>query len=123
MEETILLWVYGTLKRRGRLHGAMHGTAFIGCCRTMPGYRLLNLGSYPGLMRIPSSSEADRVSGELFSVPVSILEHLDDVEGAPGLFSREPVGLDHSRGVAQAYFHQGSRTGFPSVPGGEWPVP
>ena len=42
---------------------------------------------------------------------------------APGLFSREPVGLDHSRGVAQAYFHQGSRTGFPSVPGGEWPVP
>jgi len=123
MEETILLWVYGTLKRRGRLHGAMHGAAFIGCCRTMPGYRLLNLGIYPGLVRIPSSSEADRVSGELFSVPVSILEHLDEVEGAPGLFSREPVGLDHARGVAQAYFHQGSRTGFPSVPGGEWPVP
>jgi len=123
MEETILLWVYGTLKRRGRLHEAMHGSAFIGCCRTVPGYRLLNLGSYPGLVRISSSTAADRVFGELFTVPVSMLAHLDEVEGAPGLFSREPVELDHARGGAQAYFHQGSRTGFPSVPGGEWPVP
>lgn len=123
MEETILLWVYGTLKRRGRLHEAMHGSAFIGCCRTVPGYRLLNLGSYPGLVRISSSTAADRVSGELFTVPVSMLARLDEVEGAPGLFSREPVELDHARGGAQAYFHQGSRTGFPSVPGGEWPVP
>ena len=48
--------------------------------------------------------------------------HLDEVEGAPTLFRREPVVLTDQAYHPQAYFYQGSTMGLLTVAGGEWPV-
>lgn len=122
MAETIRLWVYGTLKKGGRLHGAMRGASFLACCRSVPGYQLLKLGWYPGLVRVPCPGPGDTVAGELYEVPVEMLDRLDEAEGAPALFRREPVALPGHPQAAQAYFYQGPVVGRAGVPGGEWPV-
>jgi len=122
MAETILLWVYGTLKKGGRLHGAMRGASFLACCRSFPGYQLLKLGWYPGLVRVPCPGPGDTVAGELYEVPVEMLDRLDEVEGAPALFRREPVELMEQARQPQAYFYQGIALGCFTVAGGEWPV-
>lgn len=122
MAETILLWVYGTLKEGGRLHGAMGGATLLARCRSVPGYRLLDLGWYPGLIRVASPRLGDTVAGELYKVPVGMLKSLDEVEGAPSLFQRETVLLTDQVRQPQAYFYQGSTLGHAALAGGEWPV-
>lgn len=122
MAETILLWVYGTLKEGGRLHGAMRGATLVARCRTVPGYRLLDLGWYPGLVRIAFHRPEDTVAGELYKLPVEMLRSLDDVEGAPTLFQRETILLVDQAHQPQAYFYQGSTLGHCALAGGEWPV-
>lgn len=122
MADTMLLWVYGTLKEGGRLHAAMRGATLVARCRTAPGYRLLNLGSFPGLVRVPRPREVDTVAGELFEVPVKMLDRLDEVEGAPTLFCREPIRLTDMDRQPQAFFYKGPVEGREALPGGEWPV-
>lgn len=122
MAETILLWVYGTLKQGGRLHGAMRGASFLARRRSVPGYQLLHVGWYPGLVRVPCPQPGDTVAGELYEVPVEMLERLDEVEGAPALFRREPVVLTDLAHHPQAYFYQGHAMGHAALPGGEWPI-
>ena len=122
MAETIHLWVYGTLKAGGRLHHAMRGALLMARCRTVAGYQLLHLGWYPGLVRLKTSDPRDTVAGELYEVPTDMLEKLDEVEGAPTLFRREPVVLTDQAHHPQAYFYQGSTMGLLTVAGGEWPV-
>ena len=45
-----ILFVYGTLKRGMKNYQLLAGQAFLNSTRTMPCYRLLDLGSYPGLI-------------------------------------------------------------------------
>lgn len=87
-----LLFVYGTLKRGCCNHGQLAGQEFIGEARTAPGYRLYDLGGYPGLV----AHAADRagVTGEVWAVDAAALRRLDDFEGvAEGLYRRERLPL------------------------------
>jgi len=84
------LFVYGTLKKGGRLHRHMAGAHFAGPARTLPLYTLWDLGAYPGMT--PGGTTA--ISGELYLVPGDLWSHLDEVEGAPDLFERGPVFLE-----------------------------
>jgi gamma-glutamylcyclotransferase (GGCT)/AIG2-like uncharacterized protein YtfP len=92
MSNETLVFVYGTLKRGGRNQHYLAGQKLIGVARTMPGFRLFDLGEYPGM--VPSADDRDGVSGEVWSVEVDCLEHLDLLEGiAEGLYRRELVPL------------------------------
>lgn len=78
------VFVYGTLKRGGRLHGYMRGFDFVGES-TVPG-KLLNCGWYPGLVE---GDDGEVVHGELFRVRAGedvevLLRRLDTVEGFGG---------------------------------------
>jgi gamma-glutamylcyclotransferase (GGCT)/AIG2-like uncharacterized protein YtfP len=88
----IHLFVYGTLKRGCKNHPHLSGQVYVGEARTAPGYRLHDLGDYPGM--VADSTDMAGVTGELWSVDAAALAHLDEFEGVDeGLYRRERVTL------------------------------
>lgn len=115
-----LLFVYGTLKRGCSNHHYLADQQFVGAARTPPGFRLFDLGGYPGL--VPHADDREGVAGEIWSVDAACLAQVDGLEGiAEGHYHREPVPLlppFAERGV-EAYFYPHGVTGRRDV-GGFW---
>ncbi|MEO6245843.1 MAG: gamma-glutamylcyclotransferase family protein [Opitutaceae bacterium] len=115
-----LLFVYGTLKRGCCNHAQLAGHKFIGPARTVPGYRLFELGGYPGLVAV--AADRDGVIGEVWGVDAARLDNLDVFEGVPeGLYRREPFALlaPFAGQRIEGYFHAGSIAGRREI-GAEW---
>lgn len=74
---SVELFVYGSLKRGFRHHSELEGARFLAEVRTIPGYTLVSLGSYPALI----VSGSDHVVGELYRVTNEHLLRLDVFEG------------------------------------------
>lgn len=86
------LFVYGTLKHGCKNHHHIAGQVYLGEARTAPGYRLYDLGDYPGM--IADATDTEGVTGEVWEVNAASLVHLDDFEGvSEGLYRRLPVAL------------------------------
>jgi gamma-glutamylaminecyclotransferase len=86
------LFVYGTLKRGCKNHRHLAGQIYVGEARTVAGYRLYDLGDYPGMVAAPDDTEG--VTGELWLADDAALARLDDFEGVhEGLYRRVPVAL------------------------------
>lgn len=118
-----LLFVYGTLKRGCSNHRQMAGQTFIGAARTPPGYRLYDLGGYPGIAAKPD--DRDGVAGEVWSVDEAALQRLDHFEGVhEGLYRRAPISLLHpfTNQDVHAYISVLTVTDRPEV-GAEWIEP
>ena len=87
-----LLFVYGTLKRGCSNHHFLTDQKFIGEARTVPGFRLHELGGHPGM--VPNATDRDGVVGEVWAVDDAALIRLDGLEGVEeGLYRRETVPL------------------------------
>lgn len=115
-----VLFIYGTLKRGCSNHHHLAGQTFLGLARTKPGYRLYDLGGYPGIARLPD--DRDGVVGELWSVDAEALQRLDRFEGVhEGLYRREPIPLlpPHDQQRIDAYVSALPFTDRPDV-GSEW---
>ncbi|WP_043588214.1 gamma-glutamylcyclotransferase family protein [Geminisphaera colitermitum] len=92
MSSTQRLFVYGTLKRGGLHHPLMAGQRFISLARTLPRYRLHDVGGFPGMVEDPANPLA--VEGEVWEVDSFGLDVLDQLEGTnEGLYARVPVPL------------------------------
>jgi gamma-glutamylcyclotransferase (GGCT)/AIG2-like uncharacterized protein YtfP len=118
-----LVFVYGTLKRGGSNHDFMLGQSFRGEARTPPGFRLVDLGQYPGLLPYPD--DRDGVSGEVWCVDHSALTRLDELEGVnEGLYRRECIQLQppFADETVHTYLYAWSTTGLPHIPGGTWVI-
>jgi gamma-glutamylcyclotransferase (GGCT)/AIG2-like uncharacterized protein YtfP len=88
-----LLFVYGTLKRGCSNHRYLSDQTFVGEARTVPGFRLYDLGGYPGIVAQPDDREG--VIGEVWSVNDEGLHRLDAFEGVhEGLYRRESIPLE-----------------------------
>ena len=88
-----LLFVYGTLKRGCCNHHQMAGQTFVGPARTPPGFRLYDIGGYPGI--VPRQEDRDGVVGEVWSVDDEALRRLDAFEGVyEGLYRRVVFALE-----------------------------
>ncbi|MEN3941907.1 gamma-glutamylcyclotransferase family protein [Prosthecobacter sp. SYSU 5D2] len=88
----MLLFLYGTLKRGGSNHGYMRGQRFVAEARTVPRYKLYDLGGYPGMVLADTGGLS--ITGEIWEVDndgLARLDELEDIEG--GEYSREPVTL------------------------------
>ncbi|MEO6003355.1 MAG: gamma-glutamylcyclotransferase family protein [Opitutus sp.] len=119
-----LVFVYGTLKRGGSNHSFMSGQINRGDARTMPGFSLIDLGDYPGL--VADSANEDGVSGEVWSVDLDCLSRLDDLEGvSEGLYRRERVVLRSSFGdePVETYVYALNVVGRPVIADGIWRTP
>lgn len=116
-----LIFVYGSLKRGFELHHFMSGSSFEGQAMTQPNYRLVDCGSYPGL--IPST-DGICIHGEVYSVSDRRLQTLDEVEGVDeGLYERATVRLKppFEHAAVQAYFYR-QPTGHLNDCGPRWPT-
>lgn len=86
------IFVYGTLKRGRSNHGWMRGQLFIGQAATAPGFRLHDLGGYPGMVR--DETRGLSVQGEVWEVDAEGLERLDELEDVSGgEYIREAIPL------------------------------
>src|SRR4051812_17504678 len=86
-----LIFVYGSLKRGGRNAHELAGQKFVGPARSVPGYRLFDLGESPGMVAYPADTNG--VEGEIWAVDDARLARLDRFEGTPHLYRREPLKL------------------------------
>ncbi len=110
------IFVYGTLKRGCKNHHHLAGQTYVGEARTVPGFRLHHLGSYPGIVTDPADLEG--VTGELWDVDADALIHLDDFEGvAEGQYRRVPVPIATPTGSVQAdtYLYAHGVEGLPII--------
>lgn len=123
----LMAFVYGTLKRGGRLHENMSGFEFAGEA-TVPG-RLVNCGWYPGLVE---GDAGEVVHGELYRAKDSrdtedLVTRLDRIEGftgygQPNLYDRRILTATDAAGRTHpcwAYWWMGSRE-LPKVNEGVW---
>ena len=103
-----LIFVYGTLRRGQRNHYMLRSSAFLGLHITEPGYTMLDLGSYPGVVRGGHCP----ITGELYRVTPTTLVTLDELEDYPFLYTREVLATEH--GGAWIYLYR-RRTGTERV--------
>jgi gamma-glutamylcyclotransferase (GGCT)/AIG2-like uncharacterized protein YtfP len=99
------VFVYGTLKQGGCRRHYLNGSHFCGRALTQTGYRLFDLGDYPGLVEC---SRGGCIEGELYRVSAAGLAVLDVVEGvAENWFARRVIRLQspHHDFSAEAYFY------------------
>ena len=110
------LFVYGTLKRGCKNHHLLAGQTYVGEARTAPGYRLHDLGDFPGM--VPDAADSGGVTGEVWSVTAAALARLDAFEGVPeGLYRRDRVALigPFNDTEAHTYLYAGDVSGHPAL--------
>lgn len=88
------VFVYGSLKQGDTIRG-MHffnDAEFIGKARTKKSnFRMIDLGSFPGVMNAVEGQEGFQIAGEVYAVSEATLEHLDQIEGVPFFYNRYKV--------------------------------
>ena len=122
IDNTIRVFVYGTLKREGSLHVALDGCEFVEDA-TLEGARMYNLGFCPAI--VPSAYvKTDTVEGEVWLIDGATLQKLDRIEGHPTLYQRrrEIIGGEPT----WVYFLNSPLTGEElerrRITSGRWPV-
>lgn len=113
------LFCYGTLKRGFSRSYVLKGQRFLGEGRTLPGYRMFNCGTYPG---IAESKHGIALSGEVWEVDGPCLEELDRIEGVDlNLYRRSRIQLQppFEHLPVEAYFYNLEHSQFPDC-GSVW---
>jgi gamma-glutamylcyclotransferase (GGCT)/AIG2-like uncharacterized protein YtfP len=102
---THLIFAYGTLMRGFSRHFHLADQEFVGLARTQPLYRMVNCGTYPGLLH---ASPGNSLEGEIWRVSQACLARLDGAEGVEeSLYSRQPIRLlpPYADESVDAYFY------------------
>ena len=114
--EYLLLFVYGSLLRGEIHHDRLSGARFLGEVATAAGFRLVDTGTYPALVKGGRRS----VQGELYRIDRRLLAALDEFEGHPDLYWRTRLKLVDGREV-EVYLMPSERLqGGVEVPSGDW---
>jgi gamma-glutamylcyclotransferase (GGCT)/AIG2-like uncharacterized protein YtfP len=113
-----LLFVYGTLLTGEASHELLSegGARLVGEARTVAKFSLVDLGTYPGMIKGGDVA----IVGEVWSVEIPTLAKIDVHEGHPVLFKRQPVDLEDGTS-ADAYLLDLDQTrGRRRIRGGSW---
>jgi gamma-glutamylaminecyclotransferase len=110
------LFVYGTLLRGEGNHSLLAGCRFLRETATGPGFALVDLGPYPGMVK----AAAGCVAGELYRVGAETLAALDALEGHPDVYWRTAVRLVDRTSVHSYLLRPEHAGGRAAVPGGDW---
>lgn len=114
------LFVYGNLMRNRPRASVLKNEQFLRPARTAPFYRLLDLGQFPGLVRVEAGGEP--VHGELYQVRASLRVLLERIEGSPDLLRLDEVEIDGFRSPVVTPFCVVRISSPRYVPGGVWPA-
>ena len=95
-ENSVVLFVNGTLMRGLKLHANLDGAEFLGEFRTAPRYRLYSIADvHPGMFEVASGGVS--VAGELYRMPAEVWARVE--AGEPPRLYRGPVELLDGRVV------------------------
>jgi gamma-glutamylcyclotransferase (GGCT)/AIG2-like uncharacterized protein YtfP len=108
------VFVYGTLRRDEVNHYLLADARYLGGCSTEPLYKMVNLGSYPGVVK----GGGIRIEGEVYEVNSQQMADLDRLEGYPRDYTRETIATPW--GQAWIYLYRGSLKDRPVIPDGVW---
>ena len=111
---TDLVFVYGTLLSGEANHHLLKGATFCGTHTTIPKFRMLHLGSYPGVV----SNGSHAIHGEIYEIDKRILKQLDRLEDYPILYDRKRIQTPWGR--TWIYLYLGERDGYAVIPSGSW---
>ena len=109
-----LVFVYGTLRQGETNHHFLTRARYLGPHVTAAGYRMLQLGTYPGVV----TGGSDAIVGEVYQVSRGEMARLDRLEDYPRLYSRRLLPTDWGR--AWIYLYRGSRRDRSIIPSGDW---
>lgn len=115
------VFVYGTLKKGGRLHQCLADSEFIGN-DSLKGYHMMDCGSFPAIYDTHATDD-NVVHGEVYSCSQKLMGVLDKIEGVPTLYRRQVVQLEEC-GASECYVqsYPNYRQEFERVLGGRWKV-
>ena len=88
------VFVYGTLKRGEANHHLLDGATFLGDCKVVGAYTMVDLGWYPGVVRRNDRVDSE-ISGEVYEVDEPTLYSLDCLEGHPDFYERRKISTDY----------------------------
>ena len=109
-----LVFVYGTLRSGEVNHHLLAGATYCGKHATLPRYRMLHLGAYPGVVEGGSTV----IRGEIYRIDKRQFMWLDRLEAYPTLYKRKLI--DTRWGKAWIYLYRGNRNGRMTIPSGDW---
>lgn len=112
-----IIFVYGTLRRGSSNHRYLEQARFAGEARTRRGFRLYDLGHYPGIIR---DGGQGRVRGEVYALDDETLAEVDRLEGHPTFYRRVPLVLDGGLEVETYVLRLEQVDGRPVIRGGDW---
>jgi gamma-glutamylcyclotransferase (GGCT)/AIG2-like uncharacterized protein YtfP len=116
MAEWVEVFVYGSLLRGEPNHPLLRDAAWIGPARTVPAYRMVDLGPHPGMVGQGTTA----ILGEVYRVPKPALDALDALEDHPDVYVRTRIPLDDGREVLTYLLRPHLAAGKPAVSGGDW---
>ena len=108
-DQTTSVFVYGTLLTGYGNHGLVSGLVVDVKPGTVSGFRLYDLGAFPGARPAPDFG----VRGEMLTLedPKEALRRLDRLEGVPTLYTRERVTVAFDDGTTgEAWIYVLART-------------
>lgn len=113
-----LIFVYGTLRRGEPGHRVLGaaGARFVGQACSEPGWALVDLGAWPGLVREGTGA----VHGELFEVDEAELGALDAYEDCPRSYTRQSLRLSDGAQALAYVLVDALAEGRPRIAGGDW---
>jgi gamma-glutamylaminecyclotransferase len=115
-EERIEVFVYGTLMRGQTNHRYLEHARFLGPARTLPTFRLYNMGFYPAM----AAEGRDAIEGEVYEVDPATLVELDRLESHPRVYQRTLIALGDGRYVS-AYLMPAARVAaYEPIDSGSW---
>ena len=112
----IRFFTYGTFRQGECRHDILQSfkPEFIQVITTASEYKLLNLGSFPGMV------EGDKaVVGELYNLPEIALNTLDMIESHPSFFCRKEIKLKDGT-CAISYLFQRSINNLHEITSNDW---
>ena len=118
--DKFLFFCYGTLMRDGVRNRAIKDQDFVREAKTTAECQLLDLGSFPGLVRV--DADGRQVHGELWEVSTNRIPLLDQIEGAPVLYRMETVNIEGEEQPVYTYFFKlrAKHGNAPVLEGNRW---
>jgi|TARA_R110000787_G_scaffold37078_3_gene94434 gamma-glutamylcyclotransferase (GGCT)/AIG2-like uncharacterized protein YtfP len=101
MDKLDAVFVYGTLKKGGPLHGHLDNSELVHIGTTKESqWHMRSLGAFPAMTRGNA-----KVQGQVYMVNDETLKLLDYVEGVPNLYNRERIEIDSWPSLVWAYIY------------------
>ena len=83
------VFVYGTLMHGHGNHRLLEHSRFVGKAVSEPVFTMLHMGGCPGIIR----SGKTAIHGEVYEVNEATLRRLDQLEGHPSFYERQPLSV------------------------------